>query len=189
MNAELTKQIKEINADSALNSSEKSKKIQELFNKSLNLSSLNINDKKEAVTECKHYKRECNIVAKCCGKVYGCRLCHDENENHKIDRYATEEIVCKKCETRQPVSNKCINCGIKFGKYFCGKCRLWNDNNEDEVFHCDDCKVCRRKTGRLNIVINVMHVLARVYNINVFLRYLHPNVLFVWKTFSIVGIR
>jgi uncharacterized CHY-type Zn-finger protein len=143
MNAELTKQIKEINADSALNSSEKSKKIQELFNKSLNLSYLNINDEKEAVTECKHYKRECNIVAKCCGKVYGCRLCHDEKENHKIDRYATEEIVCKRCEKRQSVSNKCINCGIKFGKYFCGKCRLWNDNNEDEVFHCDDCKVCR----------------------------------------------
>ena len=37
MNAELMKLIKEINADSALNSSEKSKKIQELFNKSLNL--------------------------------------------------------------------------------------------------------------------------------------------------------
>ena len=28
----------------------------------------------------------------CCGKEYPCRLCHDENESHKIDRHNITEI-------------------------------------------------------------------------------------------------
>lgn len=36
---------------------------------------------------CTHYKRNCALVAPCCNKIYTCRLCHDEQEHHKIDRY------------------------------------------------------------------------------------------------------
>ena len=27
---------------------------------------------------CTHYERQCNIVAPCCSRVVGCRICHDE---------------------------------------------------------------------------------------------------------------
>ena len=40
-----------------------------------------------------------------CSKVYGCRLCHDDNEiSHGLDRFAVREVVCRKCSTQQPVS-------------------------------------------------------------------------------------
>lgn len=35
---------------------------------------------------CEHYERQCSIVAPCCGRGYPCRLCHDANEDHKVDR-------------------------------------------------------------------------------------------------------
>ena len=35
---------------------------------------------------CAHYPKGCQIFAPCCGKIYPCRLCHDEGEEHKIDR-------------------------------------------------------------------------------------------------------
>ena len=40
----------------------------------------------------------------CCEKVYKCRLCHDEQENHTLDRYKVAEVQCLKCDTRQSVS-------------------------------------------------------------------------------------
>ena len=42
--------------------------------------------------------------APCCNKTYPCRLCHDEKETHEIDRFAVKEVVCRKCDKRQPVS-------------------------------------------------------------------------------------
>ena len=142
MDNEFNKKVKEINADSALTSTQKSRLIQDLFNKKLNLSILNIVNDNTNIN-CNHYKRGCKIIAKCCNKIYPCRVCHDENENHKIDRYATEELVCNDCETRQPISNQCINCHRQFGKYFCNTCRFWNELEPNEVFHCNDCNVCR----------------------------------------------
>ena len=46
----------------------------------------------------------CSIQSPCCGKEYPCRLCHDENESHKIDRHNISEIKCRKCFYEQPVS-------------------------------------------------------------------------------------
>jgi CHY zinc finger len=57
---------------------------------------------------CVHYERNCYIVAPCCEKVFGCRICHDEfsPQGHPIpmDRYAIREIICKNCHTKQPCS-------------------------------------------------------------------------------------
>ncbi len=57
------------------------------------------------VMKCVHYERQCNIVAPCCGQIFGCRLCHDEKiSDHQLDRYGIREVVCKECNTRQPTS-------------------------------------------------------------------------------------
>lgn len=38
---------------------------------------------------CKHYKRNCKLVAACCNQLYTCIRCHDEMADHTMDRYST----------------------------------------------------------------------------------------------------
>lgn len=43
---------------------------------------------------CKHYRRDCKLLAACCGRFFVCRHCHDEQvHDHRIDRYATQLVV------------------------------------------------------------------------------------------------
>jgi hypothetical protein len=56
---------------------------------------------------CVHYERNCNVVSPCCGRVFGCRVCHDEispSSHPPIDRFMICEVVCKQCNTRQSAS-------------------------------------------------------------------------------------
>ena len=98
---------------------------------------------------CGHYISGCKIISKCCDKEFGCRICHDfEMEEHEINRYEIEEIICNTCKTRQPISNSCINIeccqyGENFASYYCNICHLYSDNPVSEIFHCDKCKICR----------------------------------------------
>ncbi len=97
------------------------------------------------VMKCVHYEeRKCNIVAPCCGQIYGCRVCHDEmvTDGHEVNRFQVTEVVCKECHTRQERSNKCIKCNITFGEYHCNICNLWM-NTTKEPFHCNKCGMCR----------------------------------------------
>lgn len=82
----------------------------------------------EANAACVHYERNCNIVAPCCLRVYGCRICHDELSpaNHPdMDRFMIKEVVCKNCKLQQQASNQCVSCQAIFGEYFCAVCKLW----------------------------------------------------------------
>ena len=57
-----------------------------------------------APISCVHYVRKCKIVAPCCGKIFGCRICHDESmvtTCGPMDRFKIQEIICKECNTRQ----------------------------------------------------------------------------------------
>lgn len=61
----------------------------------------------EANATCVHYERNCNIVAPCCGRIFGCRICHDELSppgHPPMNRFMIREVVCKNCHTRQPAS-------------------------------------------------------------------------------------
>ena len=57
---------------------------------------------------CIHYKRRCLFVSPCCSKIYPCRVCHDENNDHTLDRHKVEEIICSVCNTRQKVSKRYV---------------------------------------------------------------------------------
>jgi len=92
---------------------------------------------------CKHYKRKCKFVAPCCDKVYQCRFCHDEVEDHNLDGFAVSEVICSACNRRQPIRSTCENCGILFGAYSCLKCKLFDDEVSRVQFHCDGCGICR----------------------------------------------
>jgi hypothetical protein len=58
----------------------------------------------ETNAACVHYERNCNIVAPCCDRVFGCRICHDElspTGHSPMNRFLIQEVVCKNCNTRQ----------------------------------------------------------------------------------------
>jgi len=100
---------------------------------------------------CVHYERRCDIVAPCCGRIFGCRVCHDDvmtqSAHHStcgpMDRFAIKEIVCKECGTRQDSkTNECIKCKVTFAEYHCPKCNIWMALKK-RPFHCDECGFCR----------------------------------------------
>ncbi len=58
----------------------------------------------EGNAPCVHYERHCQIVAPCCNRTFGCRICHDELSppgHPPLNRFLIREVVCKLCNTRQ----------------------------------------------------------------------------------------
>ena len=113
---------------------------------------------------CSHYKRYTSILSKCCNKIYPCRICHDENEDHVINRHDIDYMKCDMCNCLQKISNSCKNpeC-FKYNKnynYFCKACNLCTNkkdknkvvinsiitntiNTDIDIYHCNDCGICR----------------------------------------------
>eukprot|EP00127_Corallochytrium_limacisporum_P007201 Clim_evm74s243 gene=Clim_evmTU74s243 len=106
-------------------------------------------DKDKDILGCEHYMRNCQLRAKCCGKYYTCRLCHDEHEDHTMDRYATDEMRCMGCGLSQTPRATCRNtdCGMKMARYYCKICKLWDDEENKNIYHCDKCRLCRIGQG------------------------------------------
>ena len=93
--------------------------------------------------KCQHYNRGCKFIAPCCNNIVNCRICHDDEYDHKIDRFKIESIICNQCGLQQAVSNKCIQCNLVFAEYFCKICRLYDTHETNKYFHCNDCGLCR----------------------------------------------
>lgn len=94
---------------------------------------------------CVHYERNCNIIAPCCDRIFGCRICHDEispSGHANMNRFLIKQVVCKKCNTKQDASNLCVQCGTVFAEYHCDACNLWMARSK-KPFHCNECGFCR----------------------------------------------
>ncbi|KAL8504121.1 hypothetical protein ACS0TY_022743 [Phlomoides rotata] len=101
---------------------------------------------------CSHYRRRCRIRAPCCNEIFSCRHCHNEAKNsicidqslgHDMPRHLVEKVICALCDTEQEVQQVCKNCGVCMGRYFCGICKLFDDDTSKEQYHCDGCGICR----------------------------------------------
>ncbi|XP_022134687.1 zinc finger protein BRUTUS-like At1g18910 isoform X2 [Momordica charantia] len=80
---------------------------------------------------CKHYKRNCKLLAPCCNQLYTCIHCHDEVTDHSLDRKSITKMMCMKCLIVQPIGKTCstVSCGnLSMGKYFCKICKLFDDS-------------------------------------------------------------
>eukprot|EP00941_MAST-03F_sp_MAST-3F-sp1_P000942 g942.t1 len=62
---------------------------------------------------------------------------------HTLDRFSVTEVKCLSCNRKQPVASSCIECGVSFGKYSCIICRLFDDDDSKQQYHCDGCGICR----------------------------------------------
>ena len=107
---------------------------------------------------CSHYSRKCQVRAPCCppDTFHPCRFCHDEQQDHKIDRHAISEMVCMLCCQRaadadkffaarsQPIADICIDCSQPMARYWCAVCKFFDDEPDRDIFHCTACGICRR---------------------------------------------
>eukprot|EP00124_Ichthyophonus_hoferi_P002754 Ihof_evm1s202 gene=Ihof_evmTU1s202 len=98
---------------------------------------------------CTHYARNCKVKSACCDKLYVCRFCHDDAEDHLIDRHAIKEMMCMFCKTIQPIAQRCANpeCEQIMAVYFCSICNLVDNDSEKKIYHCEKCGLCRIGEG------------------------------------------
>lgn len=101
----------------------------------------------ELVLGCRHYKRNVKVQCYDCRHWYTCRHCHDEVEDHQLNRKATQNMLCMACGTPQKASDTCKKCGIEAACYYCDICKLWDNNARKKIYHCPDCGICRRGAG------------------------------------------
>ncbi|KAG9406996.1 hypothetical protein AC1031_001621 [Aphanomyces cochlioides] len=93
---------------------------------------------------CDHYERGCFLLAECCKEWFPCRLCHNEEKEHEMDRHAVKQVRCRKCRHEQEPQQKCSKCNFNFGNYFCRVCNLFDHKGDEKaIFHCDKCGICR----------------------------------------------
>lgn len=92
---------------------------------------------------CLHYRRNVKLQCAACEKWYTCRLCHDEVEEHILPRKLTKHMLCMLCGYAQKASDTCVNCGECAAQYYCNICKLWSDDVNKPIYHCDDCGICR----------------------------------------------
>ncbi|KAL2265418.1 hypothetical protein VTJ83DRAFT_6518 [Remersonia thermophila] len=95
---------------------------------------------------CEHYRRNVKLQCADCERWYTCRYCHDAVENHILPRQRTKHMLCMLCGSAQKASGACTKCGQQ-SVYYCGICKLWNDDPGRPIYHCPDCGMCRIGQG------------------------------------------
>ncbi|WVZ20722.1 hypothetical protein V8G54_008044 [Vigna mungo] len=113
----------------------------------------------------------CNEIFNCrhCHNEAKNNINIDQKHRHDIPRHQVKQVICSLCETEQEVSldflaifqcnlpqcfscvniccfqvqQNCINCGVCMGKYFCGTCKLFDDDVSKKQYHCSGCGICR----------------------------------------------
>lgn len=96
---------------------------------------------------CSHYKRNIKLQCSACDRWYTCRFCHDEVEDHSLNRRETKHMLCMLCGCAQAASEACVQCGERAAWYYCNVCKLWDDDPKKSIYHCNDCGICRIGQG------------------------------------------
>ncbi|KAJ8559894.1 hypothetical protein K7X08_003952 [Anisodus acutangulus] len=105
-------------------------------------------DKTESVFGCKHYKRNCKLLAPCCNKLFPCIRCHDEITDHCLDRKSITQMMCMKCLKIRPICPSCstLSCNnFSMANYYCKICKVFDDDRQ--IYHCPFCNLCRLGKG------------------------------------------
>lgn len=96
---------------------------------------------------CEHYRRNVKLQCFTCERWYTCRLCHNDAEEHTLPRRNTKNMLCMLCGHAQRVGDVCTKCGESAARYYCNICKLWNDDPDKSIYHCNDCGICRVGEG------------------------------------------
>ena len=104
-------------------------------------------DDEERRLGCEHYRRNVKMQCASCERWYTCRHCHDAVEDHTLPRQQTKHMLCMLCGCAQKASDTCVKCSQSAAYYYCGICKLWNDDASKPMYHCSDCGLCRVGQG------------------------------------------
>ncbi|ODQ65656.1 hypothetical protein NADFUDRAFT_82660 [Nadsonia fulvescens var. elongata DSM 6958] len=96
---------------------------------------------------CKHYQRNIKLECSQCNKWYVCRFCHDDVEYHNLIRPETRNMLCMICGTAQAAKKTCKTCLKQMAIYYCDICKLWDNEPNKKIYHCDKCGICRLGEG------------------------------------------
>ncbi len=112
------------------------------------------NERRSSATEdepkafgCAHYKRNIKLQCSACNRWYTCRFCHDAVEDHMLNRRETKNMLCMLCGSAQPAGEECAKCSVRGAWYYCDVCKLWDDDPQKSIYHCNDCGICRIGQG------------------------------------------
>lgn len=104
-------------------------------------------EKPQPVLGCMHYMRNVKIQCFDCHLWVPCRHCHDQLPDlpfpHSLVRKKTQNMLCMFCKTPQPAAHQCVKCEQYAAWYYCSKCKLWDNDRNKPIYHCDDCGLCR----------------------------------------------
>ena len=101
-------------------------------------------DEESGVLGCAHYQRACKLQCSTCSTWATCRFCHNEDRtDHELIRTDTKFMLCMHCVMVQPAAQYCAGCARRMASYYCGKCKLWDDDPNKQIYHCQDCGICR----------------------------------------------
>lgn len=92
---------------------------------------------------CNHTKLKHHLYFSCCDKYYNCYYCHNQENDHIINKKNITKLKCHNCNEVQELSNKCVKCSIQFSNYYCKICSYWSNK---EIIHCNKCKICYIKS-------------------------------------------
>lgn len=106
-----------------------------------------LEDHGHPVLGCEHYRRNVKLQCAACERWYTCRFCHDAAQDHVLPRKETKNMLCMLCGCAQRASDTCIRCGESAAYYYCSICKLWNDDPNKSIYHCNDCGLCRVGQG------------------------------------------
>lgn len=96
---------------------------------------------------CQHYVRNVKLQCFTCNRWYTCRFCHDDVEDHHLNRRETRNMLCMLCGCAQKAGDTCVYCGVRAAWYYCNICHLWDDDMNKSIYHCNDCGICRKGRG------------------------------------------
>lgn len=105
---------------------------------------------KAGILGCPHYQRACKLLCGICNKWVPCRLCHDElhhEKSHLLEKDKIVWIMCMRCQNVQRPSRSCEKCLEEFASYCCEKCKLYDNDEAKDIYHCDKCGICRLGLG------------------------------------------
>lgn len=131
---------------------------------------------------CQHYRRNVKLQCATCERWYTCRFCHDQAEDHILPRKETKNMLCMLCGCAQRASDTCQKCGEHAARYYCGVCKLWNDDANKSIYHCNDCGICRVGQG-LGKDFFHCNVGVPSTNLVIFGDPLSPNQVLIWFFF------
>lgn len=87
---------------------------------------------------CPHYQASCLMQCNVCSAFVPCRLCHPE-----MDRFRVAKLRCLACDAVVDPAATCSSCHARFATHACTKCSLYDSTPDKQIFHCDECGICR----------------------------------------------